>query len=178
MKKFRFLALMAMVCALALSFSSCGSDDEPKKDPQVENPTDTPTDKPEAISLDGKVYVFTHVGTEVDGMGFSYTDVYDFSFKKTEAKLFFEQYSNNDDGAEGGNETCYYKYTVDPKTGAIKLTASKTFTEFDAKYQSSKTDEVLSKLKVLNVSKDLGQITFQGYTPYRGEQTLVLKLKK
>ncbi len=47
-KTFYYLALLMMVGTFVFGISSCGNDDEPKPNPQIENP-DTPTNEPEVV---------------------------------------------------------------------------------------------------------------------------------
>ncbi len=169
MKKFRFLALVATVCALALSFSSC-SKDEPKKDPQVENPTDDPTEEPEVISLDGKVYEFQKSKKGSDG---TTTYTYRFTFKDKQVELYFE--AENPRG--GGGNTHEYKYVVNPENYHIELTPSAK--EGSPAFKGAK--KVLSKLKKFIVTKELTEIIYEGNISIISDeemQLVTLKLKK
>ncbi len=169
MKKFRFLALVATVCALAFSFSSCGGDDEPKKDPQVENPTE----KPKVINLDGKMF-------RSDPVNVQYDDQYDVdyamhaNFTAKEVEITFA----SDDG-DGGNTRHYnYTYEVNPKTFAIKLSLRSNATD--------REKALLQKVKALEINAALTRLTYNGNDPLRAqdmevnqmEVTYLLKLKK
>ncbi len=122
------------------------------------------------INLENKSYFFIET---VSG----FVNRYVFSFKKTEASLYFEQYEDDSDEPMGGNERCYFKYTVDPLTHSIKLSKLDKLKEFEDKYPSDKAAEVISNLKTFTVLQNLQELNYSGYTPYQGNKSITLKLE-
>ncbi len=167
MKNLRFLAFVASLCALALSFSSCSKDDEPTNVfelPALESTTLKMSyvwksfDSKSRLMLDFNAKTLLYQVPNLTTRHFLPFD-YEVDTKTRELKLMML------------NQADYAAWTPPVKGTLEKAEEFKAINPGYSKVDYEVAQEILSKVKRIELSRGLTEICFEGWVPFLSEGT-------